>query len=66
MEEPKKFGATDLFMLLAVLIWAINFSFIKIALREFSPLGFNGLRLILASLMLIIVLLVMNVKTVEK
>lgn len=58
MEEPKKFGATDLFMLLAVLIWAINFSFIKIALREFSPLGFNGLRLILASLMLILVLLV--------
>jgi len=58
MEEPKKFGATDLFMLLAVLIWALNFSFIKIALREFSPLGFNGLRLILASLMLILVLLV--------
>jgi drug/metabolite transporter (DMT)-like permease len=58
MEEHKKFGVTDLFMLLAVLIWAINFSFIKIALREFSPLGFNGLRLILASLILIIVLLV--------
>lgn len=58
MEEQKKFGATDLFMLLAVLIWAVNFSFIKIALREFSPLGFNGLRLILASLILILVLLV--------
>ena len=58
MEEQKKFGATDLFMLLAVLTWAINFSFIKIALREFSPLGFNGLRLVLASLMLILVLLV--------
>lgn len=58
MEEHKKFGFTDFFMLLAVLIWAINFSFIKIALREFPPLGFNGLRLVLASLMLIFVLLV--------
>ncbi|UCC38398.1 MAG: DMT family transporter [Candidatus Aminicenantes bacterium] len=58
MEKPKKFGATDFFMLLAVLIWAINFSFIKIALQEFSPLAFNGLRLILASLMLILILFV--------
>ena len=57
MEEPKKFGATDLLMLLSVLIWAINFSFIKIALREFSPMVFNGLRLFLASLILILVLL---------
>ena len=56
MEEPKGFGATDIFMLLAVLCWAINFSFIKIALREFSPLGFNGIRLFFASLILIIVL----------
>ncbi len=45
-------------MLLAVLCWAVNFSFIKIALREFSPLGFNGIRLFFASLFLIIVLLV--------
>ncbi|MCK4646391.1 MAG: DMT family transporter [Candidatus Aminicenantes bacterium] len=57
MEEYKKFGATDLFMLLAVLFWAINFPFIKIALREFSPLGFNGIRLFLSALVLIIVLL---------
>ena len=55
MEEYKKFGSTDLFMLLAVLFWAINFPFIKIALREFSPLGFNGIRLLLAALVLIIV-----------
>ena len=58
MEEPKGFGATDIFMLLAVLFWAINFSFIKIALREFSPQAFNGIRLLFASLILIIVLLV--------
>lgn len=58
MEEPKGFGATDIFMLLAVLCWAINFSFIKIALREFSPQAFNGIRLLFASLILIIVLFV--------
>ena len=55
MEEYKKFGTTDLFMLLAVLFWAINFPCIKIALREFSPLGFNGIRLFLSALVLIIV-----------
>jgi drug/metabolite transporter (DMT)-like permease len=58
MEEPKGFGATDIFMLLAILCWAINFSFIKIALREFSPLAFNGIRLLFASLILIIALFV--------
>jgi len=58
MEEHKKFGAIDLFMLLAVLIWAVNFTVIKIALREFSPLGFNGLRLVFSALLLIIVLAV--------
>jgi len=58
MEESKKIGATDLFMLLAVLIWAVNFTVIKIALREFTPQGFNGLRLFFASLLLILILLV--------
>ena len=58
MEEHKGFGATDIFMLLAVLCWAINFSFIKIALREFSPLGFNGIRLFFASFILIIALFI--------
>ncbi len=58
MEEPKEFGTTDIFMLLAVLCWAINFSFIKIALREFSPQAFNGIRLLFASLILIIALFV--------
>ena len=57
MEKPKKFGATDVFMLIAILFWAVNFSFVKIALREFSPLGFNGIRLFFASLILIFILL---------
>lgn len=58
MESYRKFGATDLLMLLAIVFWAINFSFIKIALREFSPLGFNGFRLLYASLIFVIILLI--------
>ncbi|MFB0565739.1 MAG: DMT family transporter [Candidatus Aminicenantaceae bacterium] len=57
MEEYRKFGTTDVFMFMAVVFWAINFSFIKIALREFSPFAFNAIRLIFASLALILVLL---------
>lgn len=57
MEEREKFGASDIFMLCAVIFWAINFSFIKIALRELTPLSFNGIRLIFASLILVFLLL---------
>ncbi len=54
--DYKKFGTTDVLMLSAVLIWAVNFSFVKIALRELSPLGFNGIRLLFASAALILIL----------
>jgi drug/metabolite transporter (DMT)-like permease len=57
MKDYKPIGATDVFMLLAVWLWSLNFPFIKIALREFSPFGFNGIRLLFASVMLLIVLL---------
>ena len=56
MEEQNNFGWTDVLMLLTVLIWAVNFSLIKIALREFSPHGFNGIRLFSASLILVLIL----------
>ena len=55
--DYKRFGTTDVLMLSAMLFWAVNFSFVKIALREFSPLAFNGIRLIFASLMLVLLLL---------
>jgi drug/metabolite transporter (DMT)-like permease len=48
----KRFAATDIFMLVAVLIWAVNFSIVKLSLYEFTPLGFNGIRLSLAALVL--------------
>jgi drug/metabolite transporter (DMT)-like permease len=58
MEEHKKLGSTDLFMLIAVLFWAVNFTVIKIAFRQFSPQGFNGLRLLFSALVLILVLVI--------
>ncbi len=54
MEKYKKFGISDVSMLFAILLWSINFSFVKVALREFTPLGFNGIRLIFASLLLVL------------
>ena len=50
----KKFGKTDVLMLLAILFWAVNFSFLKIVFREMEPLAFNGLRMLLASLLLVL------------
>lgn len=43
-------------LLLMVLIWAVNFSFIKVALEEIPPFGFNALRFPFAALLLAAVL----------
>ena len=56
MEQYKKFGRSDILILVAMLLWAVNFSIVKISLREFSPFGFNGIRLFLASLILTAIL----------
>ncbi len=34
------------------MIWALNFSVVKLSLNEFTPLGFNGIRLSMAALVL--------------
>ena len=52
----KKISLNDASMLLVVLIWGLNLSLIKIALREFPIMAFNGLRLLLASLVLLVFL----------
>lgn len=52
MPEPTngpRIGRTDLLMILAVLLWAVNVSVLKIGLRSLSPHGFNAVRLGLAS-----------------
>jgi drug/metabolite transporter (DMT)-like permease len=42
-------GWTELSLALMVLVWAVNFSVVKLALDVFDPLGFNALRFVLAS-----------------
>lgn len=43
---------TDLTMVLVVLIWGANFSVVKLALQEFSPIVFAALRFVIAGLLL--------------
>jgi len=45
-----RFGTTDAAMLLTTLIWAVNFSVVKYAIRVLPPHGFNGVRMTLATL----------------
>ena len=48
------FGSSDALMLAAVVMWGINFVFIKIALRELSPGGFNGMRLFITAAIFVV------------
>ncbi len=54
MNRYKEFGFSDVLLLFVILLWSINFSFVKVALDEFTPLGFNGIRLVFASLLLLL------------
>ncbi|MGH9338717.1 MAG: DMT family transporter [Acidobacteriota bacterium] len=49
-----KFDKTDLYCLLMVLVWGANMPIAKDAMTEVSPLSFNAVRLILASLFLLL------------
>lgn len=40
----------DLLLLLMVLIWGSNFSFVKVALRDFPEIAFNAMRMLVGSL----------------
>ena len=51
-----RFGLSDILMLAAVVMWGINFSFIKIALREMTPNGFNGWRITLTAVSFVVLL----------
>ncbi len=52
-----KLSANDGLMLLVVTIWAANLSLVKISLSEIPPLPYNGIRLLLAAVVLLVWLL---------
>jgi len=49
----KKFTLTDASLILVAIIWALNFSIVKITLQQIDPFSFNALRYILASILLV-------------
>jgi drug/metabolite transporter (DMT)-like permease len=55
--KAKKISANDFLMLLVVTVWAVNLSLVKISLGEIPPLPYNGIRLLLASAVLFVWLL---------
>ena len=59
--EGRRFSP-DLAIVLLVLIWGSNFSVVKSALSEFSPLAFNATRFVLASAVLAVFLAISGVR----
>ena len=49
------FGATDLLLLGMALIWGVNFSVVKYGTQQLAPLAYNGVRVSLAAVALIVV-----------
>ena len=49
-----RFTPVDVLLLLLVIIWGTNFSVVKASLAEIPPFGFNALRLVTASVVLLL------------
>jgi len=54
----KRFSTVDIMLIGMSFVWGINFSVIKVALTDLSPLSFNSIRFSLASFLLLTLLLV--------
>lgn len=55
-QQQQRISKTDLPMLFVVVIWAFNFSIVKVALPQIPPLAFTSLRFAFACLPLMLVL----------
>jgi drug/metabolite transporter (DMT)-like permease len=58
--QAKKTSPIDFLMFLVVTIWSLNLSLVKISLKEIPPLPYNGIRLLLSSLVLLAGLLLIE------
>lgn len=52
MSTRQSFGATDVGLLFMAVIWGVNYSVVKAGLRALEPFAFNGVRVMLAALVL--------------
>ena len=50
MSRPPGRAAVDAALVATILIWAVNFSVVKLALRHFTPMAFTSIRLLGASI----------------
>ena len=56
LPRTRSWGTTDLLMLGAVVIWGLNFTVVKLAIQDFSPMAFNALRFGLATVVMLAIL----------
>lgn len=49
-----RFGATDGMLLMMAVIWGANFTVVKYATQSLAPLAFNGVRVLLAAVALVV------------
>jgi len=56
--SQRGFTATDMMLFLMATIWAVNFSVVKYATQIFTPLAFTGLRVAMATVVLIVIAVV--------
>lgn len=52
MSTRQSFGATDVGLLFMAVIWGVNYSVVKAGLRVLEPFAFNGVRVLLAAVVL--------------
>lgn len=52
MSSRQSFGATDIGLLVMAVIWGVNYSVVKAGLSAMEPFAFNGVRVLLAALVL--------------
>lgn len=58
LSPPKTFTATDALLLLMALIWGVNFIVVKLGTDLLHPLAFNGARVAIAAVALLLVVVI--------
>lgn len=57
-----RFSRHDGLLLLMTIIWGVNFSIVKVALRQIPPLAFNTIRLAIASVLFLLAIAVVRAR----
>ena len=57
-KDARRFAPLEILVLLTTLVWGVNYAIVKAALRDIPELGFNAIRLSIASLLFLGVLAV--------